>query len=379
MNIKGSPEQVTAAVNATGFLLNPNTMTDLAKAVGENSLYGRTGGAATLAVGMANIFAQVTQGRWLDLWYHFAIMFEALFILTTLDAGTRVGRYMLQDALGHVWKPLGDTKNVTAGVFASIAIVLAWGAFLIMGVRDPEGGVKALWPLFGIANQLLASIALCLGTTIILKMALRRQGGRAPALALVTIIPLIWLVAVTGTAAIQKIFDPSPKIGFVAAARTQDAKLPELQQALANAPADQNAPERIAAEKAIRDNRTLAFNSRVDTAVTAVFIALVAVIIVLSLREWFLLLVGRKDPELSETEPVFLPADQMEAPRQPLPVMGLIAFGCTLLKEVSGQAAIEREQVAETCKCPEQSQTQSRKNAFLLTTERRFTSVNRCC
>ena len=163
--------------------------------MGEVSLFGRTGGAATLAVGMAKIFGSLTHDRWLDLWYHFAIMFEALFILTTLDAGTRVGRYLLQDACKRLIPSFGDTKNFAAGVIASALIVVAWGSFLIMGVRDPDGGVKALWPIFGIANQLLASIALCLATTILLKMQIQR--GKSPVLALVTLIPLAWLLTVT--------------------------------------------------------------------------------------------------------------------------------------------------------------------------------------
>src|SRR2546425_3427073 len=179
---------------------------------------------------MAGIFHKAVGERWLDLWYHFAIMFEALFILTTLDAGTRVGRYLLQDVLGNIWKPLGDVKDIKANVFASGLIAACWGYFLIQGVRDPLGGINSLWPLFGIANQLLASIALCLATTVILKMALQSRAGvapaqpdedaaarragletvtprRSPALPLVTLIPLLWLLTVTMTAGLQKIFD----------------------------------------------------------------------------------------------------------------------------------------------------------------------------
>ena len=147
-------------------------MNSLANELGEKTLFGRTGGAATLAVGMAHIFSKAVNGRWLDLWYHFAIMFEALFILTTVDAGTRVGRYLLQSILGRVWKPLGDPKNFLATPVAAALMVGAWGYFLIQGVRDPLGGINSLWPLFGIANQMLAAIALCLATTIILKMQL---------------------------------------------------------------------------------------------------------------------------------------------------------------------------------------------------------------
>src|SRR5436190_8746101 len=209
MNVKGEPVATVQKISEAGYPATVEGMEQLAQTMGEKTLFNRTAGAATLAVGMAQIFSKFTTGRWLDLWYHFAIMFEALFILTTLDAGTRVGRYLLQDVLGNFWKPLGDIKDIKANVLASGLIVMGWGYFLIQGVRDPLGGINSLWPLFGIANQLLASIALCLATTVILKMALQIPGpdsagvsvpaGR-PALALVTLIPLAWLLAVTMTA-----------------------------------------------------------------------------------------------------------------------------------------------------------------------------------
>src|SRR5216117_1420632 len=216
LNVKGQPAETVAKVNATGFPVKMETMDSLARDVGEKTLFNRSGGAATLAVGMAQIFSKAVHGRWLDLWYHFAIMFEALFILTTLDAGTRVGRYLLQDVLGNLWKPLGDVKDLRANVLASGLIVAGCGYFLIQGVRDPLGGINSLWPLFGIANQLLASIALCLGTTVILKMHLApgdpsnvagaQLRASRPALALLTLIPLVWLLSVTVTAGLEKIF-----------------------------------------------------------------------------------------------------------------------------------------------------------------------------
>ncbi len=257
MNVKGDPAATVAQVTALGFPVTTDHMNSLAGELGEKTLFGRTGGAATLAVGMAQIFSKAVNGRGLDLWYHFAIMFEALFILTTVDAGTRVGRYLIQSVLGRAWKPLGDPGNYRATPVAATLMVGAWGYFLIQGVRDPLGGVNSLWPLFGIANQMLAAIALCLGTTIILKMQLQPEGralrrleipeptesqGLAelaspkrtgkPALALITLIPLVWLVAVTFTAGVQKIWNPNPRIGFLAQARTLADKMPGLQKAL---------------------------------------------------------------------------------------------------------------------------------------------------
>src|SRR5262249_47490051 len=179
----------------------------------EKPFYYRTGGSPAFALGMAKIFSDSLGGtRVMALWYHFAIMFEALFILTVLDAGTRVARFMLQDALGHIWKPMGRTSWYPSIVSTSALVVVAWGYFLWQGVRDPLGGINTLWPIFGICNQLLAAVALCLATTIIVKM------GRARYM-WVTLAPLAWLIAVTFSAAWHKMFDPNPLIGFLAHAR----------------------------------------------------------------------------------------------------------------------------------------------------------------
>ncbi len=365
MNIKVAAPDVAAAtvaqVNGYGapFSVSVEQMRDLAETVQEKTLFGRTGGAATLAVGMAHIFAGVFGKGLLGVWYHFALMFEALFILTTLDAGTRVGRYLIQDALGHVWRPLGNTRNVFANLFASALIVAAWGYFLLGGVTDPEGGTKALWPIFGIANQLLASIALCLATTILLKMQLAR--GRTPLLALVTLVPLAWLLAVTSTAAVQKIWHENPKIGFLAGARALDEKLPAL--------------EKIGDAKAVKINRTQHRNALVDAFVAGAFLALVGCIVALAVREWWRLIAHSREPTLSETPPIWLPAEALAEPR-PMPIMGMAALGFTLVKELSGQSAIER---AAVCDCAKIQSPRGRQNAFLTATEHRFTGVNRCC
>ncbi len=385
MNVKGVDIADTVAkVTASGFSLDPAAMAALAKEVGETSLYGRTGGAATLAVGMANIFGRMTGGRWLDLWYHFAIMFEALFILTTLDAGTRVGRYLLQDVLGQIWKPLGDTKNLFANIFASLLVVIAWGYFLIQGVRDPLGGVNSLWPLFGIANQLLAAIALCLGTTILLKTMLIRKAS--PALALVTLIPLAWLLSVTMTAGYQKIFHPDKRIGFLAAARDLDGKLPALEHARAESPS-------AAADAGIRTNRTLHFNSLLDAVVAGTFLTLVTMIVLISIREWLLLCSRRKPPMLHESErfPRTSNIDGIDGDGMPKGAFGAAALAFALLRDLSGQAAIDRATADYT---PEPIVVRDRKNillsdqadpnqtpakAYLRTLDGRYRKVTRCC
>ena len=407
INIKGEPAAVVAKVNALGFAVSGEQMSTLAAQVHEDSLFGRTGGGATLAVGMAALFSRLIGGSWMGVWYHFAVMFEALFILTTLDAGTRVGRYLLQDALGHIWKPLGDTRNLAAGIAASAVIAGLWGYFLIAAVHDPDGGIKALWPIFGIANQLLASIALCLATTILLKTQLRDR--RHPALVLVTLLPLVWLLAVTGTAGLQKIYHPSPAIGFLAKAeqlkkvalptaeRAADAaskaslevtraeseliksgadaaQLAAAKQAsaLAQSKSDDGVKAAVATGKQIQ-------NQYLDAMVTAAFLALVIAIVGISVWEWTRLILGAKAPLLHETQPVWLPADAL-TPARPLPVMGALALGFTLLKELSGEAAIDRERAA--CECAAQSpdtKPNPRKNVFLTATEHRFKGINRCC
>src|SRR5437867_8087036 len=309
MNVKGDPAATIAKVNALDFPVTQEQMTQMANQIGEKTLFGRTGGAATLAVGMAHIFSRSVNGRWLDLWYHFAIMFEALFILTTLDAGTRVGRYLLQDVLGYIWKPLGETRSIKANVLASVLVVSGWGYFLIQGVRDPLGGINSLWPLFGIANQLLAAVALCLATTVILKMTLQSGPGRtpvprSPAFALVTLVPLLWLLTVTMTAGWQKIFSADPGIGFIAQARVQAEGIARAhtQVVLAKDEAGLRAAEKLM-KAAVR----LCFNNYLDAVVAAAFLVLVALIVSISVREWILLLARKRLATLRESDPVWLP------------------------------------------------------------------------
>ena len=365
-----------AKVNAFGgpFSVSVSQMQQLAESVQEESLFGRTGGAATLAVGMAQLFARVFGDRMLGLWYHFALMFEALFILTTLDAGTRVGRYLLQDALGHVWKPLQDPSNVFSNVICSTLVVAGWGFFLLNGVADPEGGTKALWPIFGIANQLLASIALCLGTLVILKKQLSQPGGR-PVFALATFLPLVWLLSVTVTAAVEKIGHPDPRIGFLSAARKADADLKVLQKE-ESAATEPTAKGGL--QKKIAANRRLHTNMLTDAFVAGGFLTLVAILLGITLKEALLLIQHRKPPVLSENTPVWLPAQDVTRPG--VPVAGLLALGASLLQELSGEAAIERERNLQQteCNCPE-GRLSPRANAFLLTAERRFRTPNRCC
>jgi carbon starvation protein len=266
-----APETAAATISSWGFPVTAMEMQALAHAVGEQTLYNRTGGAPAFAVGMAHIFSHSLGGETLmALWYHFAIMFEALFILTVLDAGTRVARFMVQDALGHVYKPLGRTSWYPSILATSGLIVAAWGYFLWQGVKDPLGGINSLWPLFGIANQLLATVALCVATTIIVKMHRAKYAA-------VTLVPLAWLVAVTFTASWHKIFDPNSRVGFLAQAQV------------------------LAAGPATSATARLIFNNRLDAAVTGALVVMVALVLVESGRQWMGILSGTREARLRES------------------------------------------------------------------------------
>ena len=273
------PTDAVATISSWGFPVTTAQMSDLAARVGELTLFNRTGGAPSLAVGMAQIFSHVLGGRQvMAIWYHFAIMFEALFILTVIDAGTRVGRFMLQEIFGHFWKPMGRTGWYPSVVLSSVLIVAAWGYFLYQGVTDPLGGINSLWPLFGISNQLLATVALCVCTTVLIKMDRWRYTW-------VTFVPLGWLCSVTMTASYQKIFAENPRVGFLSHASGLAAKV-----AAGAIPADQAAA-----------TSRLILNDRLDAAVTGIFAALVAVILAESGRQWWLYATRRKRPVLNES------------------------------------------------------------------------------
>jgi carbon starvation protein len=269
-----TPAAAADTITRWGFPVSAAGMQALAQTVGEQTLYNRTGGAPAFAVGMANIFANSLGGHWLmAIWYHFAIMFEALFILTVLDAGTRVARFMLQDALGHISPSWGRTSWYPSILSTSALVVAAWGYFLWQGVKDPLGGINSLWPLFGITNQLLATVALCVATTIVFKTGKARYAA-------VTLAPLLWLVAITFTASWDKIFDLNPRIGFLAHARL------------------------LAAQAMTGANSRLIFNDRLDAVVTGVLTLLIAVVLFESGWGWLRIISGRtSDATASEETP----------------------------------------------------------------------------
>ena len=266
-------------IQSWGFPVTVETMSALAHEMGETTLFARTGGAPSLAVGMASLFASAFGQSMLSLWYHFAIMFEALFILTTLDAGTRVARFMLQDMLGNWIPALGRTSWYPGVILTSGLVVSGWGYLLYIGVIDPLGGINSLWPLFGIANQMLAGIALCVATTILLKT----RGVRA---ALITALPLLWLLIVTSSAAFQKLFSPELRIGFLAHAKDLSTKL---------------SSGALSADQALKAPQLL-FNDYLDVCLTVLFIGVSWVLALDTLRICWRIVTRRPHPPSSESQ-----------------------------------------------------------------------------
>jgi carbon starvation protein len=300
-------QSASQAVNGFGFSVSPETLQSTANAVGEDSIVGRTGGAPTLAVGISAIFAGVTGvfGAALQaFWYHFAIMFEALFILTTVDAGTRVGRFMIQDLIGNVWRPFARTSWLPGNLIASALIVAGWGYFLWAGVNDPLGGINQLFPLFGIANQLLAAVALTVGTTILIKMGKLKY-------AWVTALPLAWDAAVTLTASWQKIFSTDPAIGFFAqrAAAQQSIQAGQLNDTMAALGA-----------ASIDDARQILVNTTVDGVLSIIFALAIIIVIADAVRVWFGIVRGSKEPEMMEApwQESHLDSEGNEIEREPV-------------------------------------------------------------
>ncbi|MEP7014662.1 MAG: carbon starvation CstA family protein [Verrucomicrobiota bacterium] len=288
INSKGTPTEVVARVSDAGFPVTESEMTILARDLGESTMFNRAGGAPTFAVGMAHMFARVSAGPTaMALWYHFAIMFEALFILTTIDAGTRVGRFLFQDLLGNVCRPLGNTQSWVANCFASALLVAGWGWFLYQGVIDPLGGINTLWPLFGLANQLLSVIALCLCTTILIKMQKTRY-------LFITLLPLAFMCAVTFSAGYLKIFSPDPKLGFLSGAASLRGQATGID--------DANKVAALARQAAVW---------QFDALVAAFFLVLVLLIVLGSARQWWQLIRGTKPVELRESE--FVSVGQLES------------------------------------------------------------------
>ncbi|XLZ72289.1 carbon starvation CstA family protein [Massilia sp. SR12] len=257
-------ESAAQAISAWGFRVTPEMLTQTAKDVGEATIISRAGGAPTLAVGMAHILSNVVGGKaMMAFWYHFAILFEALFILTAVDAGTRAGRFMLQDLLGSFSPSLKRTDSVFASLLATGLCVSAWGYFLYQGVVDPLGGINTLWPLFGIANQMLAAVALILATCVLFKMKRAKY-------AWVTITPTIWLLLCTLVAGWQKIFDANPKIGFLAHAGKYQAALAEGKV--------------LAPAKSLEQMQQVVFNDYLDAGLAAFFMVVVISVLVFGTR-----------------------------------------------------------------------------------------------
>lgn len=262
-------------ISSWGFVITPDQLTELANAIGEKTILSRTGGAPSLAIGMATIFTQLSGGILVAFWYHFAILFEAVFILTAVDAGTRVGRFMVQDMLGNIIPKMKQTGWLPGNLVGSAIIAGCWGYFVLQGVIDPLGGIYTFWPLFGIANQMLAAIAFAVGTTILFKMGRERYSW-------VTLLPMIWLVVTTFTAGWQKLFHANPKIGFLAHANY-------FKQFLAENTLPMGVKTVAAAEKMI-------MNDYVNTAVCASLMLITLIVILDSIRIWIGVWSGRSYP-----------------------------------------------------------------------------------
>jgi carbon starvation protein len=280
-----SVQSASQAVNGMGFQISPGELQAAAAAVDEETLVARTGGAPTLAIGMSQIFSGATGQGLQAFWYHFAIMFEALFILTTVDAGTRVGRFMLQDTLGNVIKPFSNVSWKPGLWLTSGIVVAAWGWFLYGGVTNPLGGINQLFPLFGIANQLLAAVALTVATTLLIKAGRLRW-------AWVTAVPLAWDAAVTLTASYQKVFSDDPKLGFF-------AQRDKFQAAL-------DKGDVVAPAKSLDDMQSVVTNSTVDGILAALFAVLIVIVIADAARIWVRAIAARRP--LPTTETPFVPS-----------------------------------------------------------------------
>ncbi len=283
-------QSAAAAVSQMGFVITPEALEQMARDVGEHTIISRAGGAPTLAVGMAHILSNLVGGQtMMAFWYHFAILFEALFILTAVDAGTRAGRFMLQDLLGAFAPSLKRTDSLPANLLATGLCVAAWGYFLYQGVVDPLGGINTLWPLFGIANQMLAGIALMLGTCVLFKM---KRGQYA----WVTALPTVWLLACTLTAGYQKIFHDDPRIGFVAHANKYQAA--------------HDAGTILAPAKSIVEMERIIFNDYVNASLAGFFIFVVLAVLFYGLRT---VIDARKanDATAKESPYVAMPASQV--------------------------------------------------------------------
>ncbi len=288
-----TPEQVAQVVSSWGFAVTPEVLLATAKDVGETTIISRAGGAPTLAVGMAHILHQLFGGEgMMAFWYHFAILFEALFILTAVDAGTRAGRFMLQDLLGTFVPSMGRTDSLPANVISTCLCVAAWGFFLYQGVVDPLGGINTLWPLFGIANQMLAALALTLGTVVLFRMKKDRY-------AWVTVVPTVWLLACTLTAGWMKLFSADPRVGFVATARKFSAEVARHQ-------AEGTLPEK---GPTIEQMQQIVFNNYLDAALCAVFMLVVVSGVIFGIKA-VLHARSHNKPSVRET------------PYQPLPATG---------------------------------------------------------